>query len=311
MGSTLITLTEWITRWYELKAPTITPSTLTSYKQVISRYIIPTIGNLKLVDVKVSTIRYLLQQFEHLSTRTQCYIYTMISTILKQAVNDELIASNPADKIKKPKLVKTRTVITLSKLEVQQFLQAIANKEHHAIFKLAFTTGLRRSELLGLRWQDVDFKKSTIAINQTVIKIDNVPTISKTTKNASSRLTISIDGETLAELKKHRLQVQKRMLSTSNWIDNDLVFPGEKGLPRYPDHLTELCKKYAILIDKPHFTFHCIRHTHATLLIENGVNFKVIQMRLGHSSFNQTMNTYSHVTPIMENDVIEKIEKIF
>lgn len=101
------------------------------------------------------------------------------------------------------------------------------------------------------------------------------------------------------------------MLRTFNWRNNDLVFPGKYGNPRDPKAVTRACKKYATAIGVPNFTMHGTRHTHATLLIEAGVNFKVIQARLGHSSYQQTMDTYSHITPIMEADVVEKIANIF
>ena len=179
------------------------------------------------------------------------------------------------------------------------------------LFKLAFATGLRRSELLGLRWSDIDFKKSTISISQTALKIGSTAVISNTTKTTSSKRIIAIDTDTIQELMKHKIVIDKRRIKTMNWINNNLVFPGIKGAPRCPDEVSKLCKKYANLIGKPTFTMHGTRHTHATLLIENGANMKAIQERLGHASFQETMDTYSHVTPKMEDDIVERISKIF
>ncbi|WP_236684548.1 tyrosine-type recombinase/integrase [Megasphaera cerevisiae] len=237
-------------------------------------------------------------------------IYTVLNAMIKQAVNDELIGKNVVAKVKKPKLVKTHETVTLSADEVKKFLSVIKNEKHHAFFKLAFASGLRRSELLGLAWSNVDFKKQTITVEQTVIRAGNDIILSKSTKNASSKRSIKIDTETMAELKKHSITIKERMLSTYEWINNDLVFPGEKGNPTYPTYASALCKKYATAIGKPAFSMHGTRHTHATLLIEAGVNFKVIQTRLGHASFNETMDTYSHLTPILEYDAVDKLEKI-
>lgn len=306
-----ITITEWAEEWLRIKSSTITPGTMDSYRNIIQHYIIPDIGSIKLADLTAPTVRRFLDtRLETLSSRTVRYIHTVLSAMLKQAVLDEIIATNVAAKVCKPKLVKTKEMITLTADEIKLFLAKITNPEHRMLFKLAFASGLRRSELLGLTWSNIDFKKKTIIINQTVIKINNEAVISKTTKNAASRRSITLDDETMASLKKHAQRVKIRRFSTPNWIHNDLVFPGKDGNPIFPDSASQLCKKYASKIGKSSFSMHGTRHTHATLLIEAGVNFKVIQVRLGHSSFTETMNTYSHLTPIMEYDAIEKIERI-
>lgn len=247
----------------------------------------------------------------HLSARTISYTLTVLRAILKQAVMDEIISKNVATLVKKPKQERKREMVTLSKEEVETFLEQIDDVEWHALFKLAFTTGLRRSEILGLTWDDVNLKQKTLTVNQTVLRIDEVTTISKTTKNSSSRRSISLDDKTIAELLKLRTHVDKRRLKATNWRNNNLVFPGKFGNPRDPAKVSLKCKKFATAIGRPDFTMHDTRHTHATLLLEAGVNFKVVQMRLGHSSYQQTMDTYSHVTPIMEADVVEKISNIF
>lgn len=289
------------------------PATLNNYKDSVNSYIIRYIGHIKLCELTVANVRSLLQKLEEqgLSSRTIKYAYTLLNALIKQAINDELINKNVVSKVDKPKQKKIKELITLTADEVQRFLNVIENEEHHAFFKLAFTSGMRRSELLGLRWSDIDFDKSIITVNQTVLRIGNDVVISKTTKTASSRRSISIDKETLMELKSHRLNVNKRRLMSTNWINNDLVFPGRNGDPIYPTYMTKMCKKYATAINRPNFSMHGTRHTHATLLIENGVHFKVIQTRLGHSSYAETMDTYSHITPVMEADVIDKIRKIF
>lgn len=135
--------------------------------------------------------------------------------------------------------------------------------------------------------------------------------ISKTTKTASSSRTITIDDMTLGEPKKHEIEVNKRRISTYGWINNDLVFPRIKGGPRCPDEITRISKQYADKIGVKGFSMHGTRHTHATLLIQAGLHFKVIQARLGHASFKETMDIYSHVTPVMEHNLMDIIENVF
>ena len=307
-----ITVNEWAAEWLSFKRSRVTEATLASYRQVINHYILPYLGTVKLSKLSALNIRRLLDVLRDagLSPRIQIYAYTLVKAMLTQAVKDELILKNVAISIEKPKHTKVRQMVTLSKEEIKQFMAVIPSGVHRRLFTLAFATGLRRSELLGLRWSDVNFAKGTISIQQTVLRIGNNIVISPTTKNKSSKRTLSIPASVISQLKIQRLETQKWRLKSKKWNDNDLCFPKLDGSPMYPTYLSQLCKKYATLSGFKDFTFHDIRHTHATLLIEAGVNFKVIQVRLGHSSFKETMDTYSHVTPIMEADVIEKLESI-
>lgn len=307
-----ITLNEWAAEWLSFKRSRVTEATLASYRQVINHYILPYLGTVKLSKLSALNIRRLLDVLRDagLSPRIQIYAYTLVKAMLTQAVKDELILKNVAISIEKPKHTKVRQMVTLSKEEIKKFMAVIPSEVHRRLFALAFATGLRRSELLGLRWSDVNFTKGTISVQQTVLRIGNDIVISSTTKNKSSKRTLSIPASVISQLKIQRLETQKWRLKSNEWNDNDLCFPKLDGSPMYPTYLSQLCKKYATLSGFKDFTFHDIRHTHATLLIEAGVNFKVIQVRLGHSSFKETMDTYSHVTPIMEADVIEKLESI-
>lgn len=306
-----ITLQQWINYWYKIKQGTITDATMQSYVSIIRRYILPSLGGLKLVDITALTIRRLIDSMIGLSSRTISYTLTILSAILKEAISNGIIRKNPVAQIKRPKKEKVRRMVTLTSSQIEEFIDELKNDEYKTLFRVAFNTGLRRSELLGLTWADINFNKSTLKVSQTVIKNGSEVIISKTTKNEASKRTISIDNKTVQALHKQRILSDKRRIKSPSWINNNLVFPNETGDPIYPDTISKVCKKAASKIGVPEFSMHGTRHTHATLLIEAGVNFKVIQMRLGHASFQETMNTYSHITPIMEADVIDKIEQIF
>lgn len=306
-----MTLAEWIDQWLKIKEGTVAQNSLASYTWLCHQYIIPFLGSVKVTELTPLNIHALTKNMEALSSRTINYTLTILSAILKTAVQYQFIPTNVVSLVKRPKKEKNHHMVTLTKKQVQDFLNVVTLPETRALFTLAFTTGMRRSELLGLRWSDFSAKQKIISVNQTVISIGSKYIISKTTKNASSRRSISLDDKTIEELQKQRTRVEKRMLSSYNWINNGLIFPGKTGGPRDPEAVSRACKKYASKIGVPEFTMHGTRHTHATLLIEAGVNFKIIQMRLGHSSYVETMNTYSHITPIMEADVVDKIAKIF
>lgn len=308
-----VTLKAWYSAWCAAKRPTIAESTYHSYTSYIERYILPELGDFKLTDFTPPGLRNFIQSLidKGLSSRTVSYTHTLLKSMFAMAVDDEIIAKNPMIKIKPPKKQKTREMVTLSAMQVKQFVNSISNKEHKAFFQLAFASGLRRSELLGLRWSDVNFKQSTISVVQTVLSIVGKTVISPTTKNKTSRRTIGLDSHTMAVLRHHQAVIGARRLKCLHWQNNDLVFPGKFGNPRDPDWASKLAKRYANAIGVEGFTMHGTRHTHATLLIESGINMKVLQDRLGHSSFKETMDTYSHVTPSMKTITNELLEKVF
>ena len=145
-----ISLNTWINIWLNLKKKTITPATYQSYTGIINRYIRDKIGGVKLAEIKPNTLRYVFESMDGLSSRTISYTMTILGSILEQAVKDDIIPKNYMKNIDRPKQVKVHHMVTLSADEVKDFLSNISNTEHHALFKLAFATGMRRSELLGL-----------------------------------------------------------------------------------------------------------------------------------------------------------------
>ncbi len=190
-----ITIEKWSKYWIRLKKDTVSQNTLSSYQYIIKTYIVPFIGSIRLVELSALNVRALMDSMSHLSARTTSYTLTILRAILKQAVMDEIISKNVATLVKKPKQERKREMFLLSKEKVETFLEQIDDVEWHALFNLAFTTGLRRSELLGLTWDDVNLKQKTLTVNQTVLRINEVTTISKTTKNSFSRRSISLDDK--------------------------------------------------------------------------------------------------------------------
>lgn len=308
-----ITLEDWYKQWRNAKKPTVTAATYESYTSHIERYIIPVLGSYRLVDFTIPGLRnFILKESEkELSPRTVRYTHLLLKSLFAMAVDDEILAKNPMSKIVPPQKKKVRTIVTLTKDQVNQFLHTIENFKHKVLFKTDFASGLRRSELLGLTWSDIDFFKSTLTVNQTVLRIGNDIVLSPTTKTATSKRTITVDNDTMDALRRLKIAVDKERLKNFRWINNNLVFPGKNGKPMRPDYVSKLAKKYGRAIGIEEFTMHAVRHTHATLLLESGVNIKVVQERLGHSTIKETMDTYSHVTKNMDNMTIKVIEEIF
>lgn len=307
-----VTLSEWLTAWLSSVKSDISPSTYENYSILMNKHIMRAqIGNLMIQDLKPSMFRTYWQQMldTGLSPRTVIYVHTIVSQALKQAVLDGLIPVNPLSLVHRPRCVK-REIKALSKDQIKLLLSHLKNKILNRIARFALATGMRREEILGLRWSDVNFERNTVSVNQTVIRCGKDTVISPTTKTAASHRTISIDPHTVDLLHAQHAYDLRQKIKSAAYHDYDLVFCTESGSPYTPDYPSRAIKNVLKQIGLGEFSFHSFRHTHATMLLQAGVHFKIVQYRLGHSSFQMTMDTYSHVTPEMEGEVVSVLEKI-
>lgn len=291
---------EWLDAWLEYISANISQATLKNYEFIINHHLRPDLGRYTLSEINSPLLRnFLLNKKDvGLSARYVDYMHTLLKASLKLAVDDDLLLKNPMDKIKKPRKNTVRKKIALTKEQVIAFLNSVKTEEYYRLFYIALETGFRRSELLGIRWQDIDYENKTLSISTPVVKVGTKTVISQTTKNKSSKRTIYISDNAIKIFKKQRLTVIEARLKSLNYLDNDLVFPNTDGSPRNPERVSRAAKNYGNISGMPEgFSFHSLRHTHATLLLKSGVHFKIVQARLGHSTFQQTMDTYSHVTP--------------
>lgn len=306
-----ITLGQWLAVWLRGAQSTLSANTFESYKFELRNYVLPYMAKRKLVELQPHMFRQLISKLlaKGYSNRTVEYSLAVVRIALRQAVNDGIIPVSPMRGVKLPKKAKTQ-VEALTKEEAQKLLSVIKNETHYALYFVALHTGLRRSELLGLRISDINVKKSTLSVNQTVLKINNKTIISKTTKNEASRRTITLDPQTLAVIRQQIVRTYKNRMMKPDYQNNNLLFANPDGGPYDPKYISHTANKYGKLAELKHLSFHMLRHTHATLLVQAGVHFKVIQARLGHSTFQQTMDTYSHVTPSIESDIVEKLQNL-
>ncbi len=303
MVSPAVTFGEYKEVWFASIKSSISEVTFETYRSVdrnhLSHFDSKPIASITATEI----MAYIQSKLDSgLSSRTVQGIYILMKACLQGAVVDNVITRNPLLGVKRPKYVRTRPFVALTEAQVKKLLSVIKNERHRTMVELAIVSGLRRSELLGLRWEDINFDKNTITVNQTVLKVGNIVTIKPTTKTKTSNRTIYIDKSTMAKVKAQKAYcLKQKLLDGINHIENDLVFPGEHGKPMYPDVFTKAVKDYGKAAGMPDgFSLHSLRHTHATLLLRAGVHFKVVQSRLGHSTSKQTLDTYSHVTPDLD-----------
>jgi integrase len=179
--------------------------------------------------------------------------------------------------------------------QLRTFLEQTGDHHLGPLIRVAAMTGLRRGELCGLRWTDVDLDAAALTVQQTIVTVENKPVVDDV-KSAHSRRTIDLDPATVAVLRRHRVaQLEWRMLAGPGWTDTGLVFTDAAGLAWHPDTITGTVQR---LIDRsglPRITLHGLRHVHVTHLLVAGVDPKTVSARAGHASVAFTLDRYGHV----------------
>ena len=217
---------------------------------------------------------------------------------------------NPADAVTPPR-VQRHEIQTWNEEDVKQFLIAAKESEYYPIFYLALFTGMRRSELLALKWSDIDFIYSQIYINRSIHHLRNGQTIFRQTKSAQGNRTIALPPSATLVLKEYHEKCQSlRLLNGNPLQEDDLVFCHINSNPLLPDTITHAWIKLLRRKGLKNIRLHDTRHTHASLMLKQGIHPKVVQERLGHSSIQITLDTYSHVAPGIQSLAAKKFDEL-
>lgn len=317
-----LSVSEWMDDWYSLYSKEfLSPTTLQSYKYNIEHYIKPSnLGHLSIQDVSSADVQDWINELYNqspvsgkaLKPKTVKNIYHNLSAAFDKAVENELIKKNVCKKVRLPKPEKYHAEV-YDENEVKQLLNAIDGTDMMLPITLDLILGLRRGELLGLKWHHIDFEKKIITIEDNLVEvnkdIDKNRTLTKKPKSTSGERKIPITDSTVELLKKGRREyLTSKIALGEKFHDGDFVVCQPNGEPYKP---ASFSKKFRNLLEKnnlKHIRLHDIRHTNATLMLSHGVSPKVAQMRLGHSDFSTTMNIYSHVLESMEVSAAKAIE---
>jgi integrase len=302
-----MTLAEYLLdRWLPTIEASIRPSTFDSYTRQLKLHLIPYLGRVQLQQLSVDHLDRLYAELLKrgrtdgkggLSPKTIHYLHTTLHKALRDALRKQLIVRNVADAADPPRTRQTgeRELQTWNPEQVRTFLAALKGHRLEAAYLLAVTTGMRRGEVLGLRWRDIDFKQSRLAVRQTLGTV-NYKLAFGLPKTAHSRRTISLDPATLAALTAHRAtqRVDKTEIG-EGYHDQDLVFAKIDGSPTHPDFYSQCFDRTVAKLPVPRIRLHDLRHTHATLGLQAGVQAKIMSERLGHASVGFTLDVYTHV----------------
>ncbi len=297
---------EWLPSLHSLK-----PSTVNNYRVLFDAYVLPTLGQVRLRDL---TSRHLEQLYAKLRTEGRRqgpgglsessvhHVHVAISKAMSDAVESGLVATNPAGKVArrvKPRMATAPEMKVWNAEQVQQFLSVIEGERMHACIGFALDSFLRRGELCGLRWSDVDLTTRQVSVRRNRVAVGS--TVQEGTTKGKRARTLTIDHSTVAALKRWKAtQNAERLAWGEAWTDSGYVFTREDGHPWHPQMLRTEFARLVRSSGLPLIRFHDLRHTGATLALEAGVSVKVVSERLGHSSTSITEDIYSHVTPNMQ-----------
>ncbi|WP_027718778.1 site-specific integrase [Desulfovirgula thermocuniculi] len=310
---TKLTFGEYLLRWLDdYCRPNLAPSTFDSYQRIIKKHIIPALGAIPMAKLQPMHLQsYYSEKLGALAQRTVQYHHRIIREALNHAMKWQLIPRNVADAVQAPRA--KRPEISVPGLqEIKQLLEAARDHQDYALICTAIFTGMRRAELLGLKWEDVDTNTGTISVRRTLQRLPETGFIFTEPKSQKSRRQVLIPPVLVEILKEHRRrQLENRMRLGEKYQDHGLVFPRQDGQPEDPSNISH---RFKALVDKLGLSglrFHDLRHLHATILLAQGVHPKVVQERLGHQTVTLTLDTYSHVIPTIQKEVVEKLQDLF
>src|SRR5579859_872737 len=308
------TVEQYLTYWLEeVHKSSLKVSTYVKYRKVIHTYIVPALGNVKLEKLTPQHVQslYNRKQKDGLSPKSIHGIHGVLHKALDNAVRWNLVARNVCEVVSPPRLVKPE-IQSLTMEQAHKLLKSLRGNRLEMLLTLALTTGLRRGEILALRWADVDLEKQTVRVHRTVDYIGKFGYVETEPKTAAGSRTVVLASFVIDKLRQHRKeQLEARLKAGGKWEDRDLVFTDLSGGYFNPRYLDLLFHKVLAEAGLPSMRFHDLRHSAATLLRGMGVDMKVLQEILGHSNFMITANIYSHVFLSMQEDAMGKWDTEF
>ncbi|GGS38223.1 tyrosine-type recombinase/integrase [Deinococcus knuensis] len=290
------TLKDWSAEYLQNAKGRLKAGTYQSYELNIRLYVLPHLGNIRLEKLTARDVTHMINALaEQKGVRTSQYARMLVSLMLNYAVALDVIPRNVAKNTKPPK-AERKEMLFWEPPEIRTFLQHVKGHRLESLFHLALSTGMRKAELLGLRWSDLN--GDTLSIRQTVVRIAYTPTIQTPKTDAGTR-DIILDPTTLTHLQARRADWEtERDLAAQTgtpWPDHDLIYPDRNGQPLMPWRIDHHWRALRDSCPVTPIRFHDLRHTYATLAIASGMDVRMLAERLGHADASITLKVYSHV----------------
>ena len=307
------TVGTWMDEWFENVAKIkVRPSSHQTYRGYIDNHIKPNIGSIPLEKLTTMDLQKLYRtlltkgrverieaenQPSGLSAKTVRNINQVISSALDLAVAQKIIPINPTDACELPK-VEHREMQTIPEEQLQAFLAEAKATGVYEMYYIELATGLRRGELLGLKWQDIDWKNGIIKVRRQIARVDG-QIVEAPLKTKNSYRTVTISPQAIEVLKQQRAKTH-----------DQYVFPSPNGGPISPDSVNNMLKRVLARAGIPKVRFHDLRHTFATIALQNGVDIKTVSGMLGHFSAGFTLDTYAHVTTSAQKEAAQTMGNV-
>ena len=320
-------LKEYLTQWLEDYAkPNIKPKTYDIYKNMIDNHLTPGLGNIPVGKLRPTQLKgFYAKKLKGgradgkpggLSNRSVQYMHVILKLVLKSAVEDEMITRNVAIDVTPPTVKKPK--IRFWEWDNAKAFLGNEKKKYdkkrgrcYPIYALALSTGMRRGELLGLHWKDINLNKKTITICHSLVETMDGPLLQDTLKTDSSYRTLDISDKTIEMLKAHRKRQAQEILALG-LKNTGLVFTASTGNWVDPSNMDKYFREAVERAELPAIGgMHALRHTYATRMLELGYSPRYVQERLGHANIAITLGTYSHVTPKAKSEIATITDDIF
>jgi integrase len=316
-----MTLGELLRQWLKNYASmNTTDRTQESYKSIVERHLIPALGKLSLVDLEAQSIQgyYAKKLLDGradgkggLSARSVVYHHRILSKALDYAVKMGLVVRNVAKVVEPPRVARV-TMQTLSPEEVSRFLDVARDTDYYVYFSALLYTGLRRGELLALRWRNLDLGGGKLSVVETAYRLGSGEYRIKEPKTPQSRRTVILPPSLVELLKVYRFDQELLRIQLGIGLNaDDFVFIRADGSPINPNAITLAFRRIIKRAGLKSIRIHDLRHTHATLMLRAGIHPKVVSERLGHANIGITLDLYSHVLPGIQEAAAAKFDRIF
>lgn len=305
-------LGEYLIDWLEnVHKSKLRIGTYVNYKKKVG-YIVDGLGDVWLQKLTPEQVQEFLQKKldEGLSSKTVHEIHGVLRVALKKAVRWGIVSRNVCDVVDPPVIV-SREAVPLSVEQARLLVKHVRGHRLEVLLAMAIVTGMRRGELLALRWSNVDFEHRRLLVLHSVDYIAGYGYIEGKPKTAAGKRWVSFPSFLFDLLKLHQAQQLEVRRAAKRWDDNDLVFPNLSGGFLHPNHLGEKFRKLLQEAGLPPIHFHDLRHSAATILLSMGVNVKVVQELLGHTDISITLGVYGHLLPSMQQTVVETWDDMF
>lgn len=336
---TKMTVAKYLTEWLQGVKTEVRPTTHLSYTGHVENHIIPSIGAVplqKLTPVRVKCMYTTLQdngrvpqrkksdkdeesslppERTTLSATTVRKIHGTLRKALQDAADHGMVKRNVAAVVKPPSINADggrHEMKTWTADQIRTFLEATRATRMYPLWVTLATTGMRRGEALGLRWEDVDVENARLSVRQNMTSSGYKVQIGEP-KTRRGRRNIALDPATVPVLKAFRQQqLEEKMLwRQAGYTDTGLVFVQENGSPYHPDRVSKMFEAAVVKAKSPRIRLHDLRHTYATLALSVGVHPKTVSERLGHANISITLDTYSHAIPALEEQAAAKVASLF